>query len=60
MSHFVFIAASYGVATLGLGLLAAWLLIDYGHQRRVLDDLEARGIGRRSRRETGNAPGETP
>ncbi|MCG5234020.1 heme exporter protein CcmD [Xanthobacter oligotrophicus] len=56
MSHFAFIAASYGVATLGLGLLAAWLLVDYGRQRRTLADLEARGIGKRSRRETGDAP----
>ncbi|MDI4656163.1 heme exporter protein CcmD [Xanthobacter autotrophicus] len=60
MTHFAFIAASYGVATLGLGLLAAWLLADYGRQRRVLADLEARGVGKRSRRETGDAPGEAP
>ncbi|MDI4664142.1 heme exporter protein CcmD [Xanthobacter autotrophicus] len=56
MSHFVFIAASYGVATLGLGLLAGWLLADYGRQRRALAELEARGIGQRSRRGTGDAP----
>ncbi|MFG1349720.1 heme exporter protein CcmD [Xanthobacter autotrophicus] len=56
MSHFTFIAASYGVATLGLGLLAAWLLVDYSHQRRALAELEARGLGKRSRRGTGDAP----
>ncbi|MFG1288318.1 heme exporter protein CcmD [Xanthobacter versatilis] len=60
MSHFVFIAASYGVTTLGLGLLAAWLLADYGRQRRTLADLEARGIGKRSRRGPGDAPGDAP
>lgn len=55
MSHFVFIAASYGATALGLGLLAAWLLVDYGQQRRALADLEARGIGKRARRSTGDA-----
>lgn len=55
MSHFVFIAASYGVATLGLGLLASWLLVDYGQQRRALAELEARGLRKRSRRGPGDA-----
>ncbi|MFG1344171.1 heme exporter protein CcmD [Xanthobacter autotrophicus DSM 431] len=49
MSHTFFIAASYGVTVLGLGGLAAWFLIDYASQRRALAELEARGIGRRSR-----------
>lgn len=49
MSHFAFIAASYGVAFIGLGLLAGWLTADYVRQRQALRDLEARGLGRRRR-----------
>ncbi|QRG06607.1 heme exporter protein CcmD [Xanthobacter dioxanivorans] len=47
MTHFLYISASYGIALLGLGGLAAWLLADYAQQRRALTELEARGIGRR-------------
>lgn len=49
MSHTFFIAASYGVAFLGLSGLAVWFLADYASQRRALAELEARGIGRRLR-----------
>jgi heme exporter protein D len=31
--------------------LIAWVVLDYRTQRRVLGDLEARGVARRSRRE---------
>lgn len=55
MTHFVFIAASYGVSLLALGLLTLWLLLDYRSQRRTLSDLEARGIGRRRAGRTGEA-----
>lgn len=48
MSHGVFIAAAYGVAVLGLGALALWLVLDNLAQRRALKELEARGIRRRS------------
>ncbi len=48
MDHFAFIAASYGVATLGLCGLALWLLLDYRAQQRALRELEARGVRRRS------------
>ncbi|MEP9353251.1 heme exporter protein CcmD [Xanthobacter sp. KR7-65] len=50
MSHFTFIAASYGAALVGLGLLAGWLFADYLSQRRALAELEARGISRRRTR----------
>ena len=43
-----FILASYGVAALVVAALVAWVLIDIAAQRRVLRDLEARGISRRS------------
>lgn len=48
MDHFAFIAASYAVSLLGLGLLAAWLLVDNAAQKRALEELEARGVKRRS------------
>ncbi|MFG1358953.1 heme exporter protein CcmD [Xanthobacter pseudotagetidis] len=48
MEHFTFIAASYAVSALGLGLLAAWLLVDNAAQKRALAELEARGVRRRS------------
>lgn len=56
MTHFTFIAASYGAAFLGLGLLAGWLVADYMGQRRALAELEARGLGRKAR--TARNPGE--
>jgi len=43
-----FIAAAYGVAALVVAALVAWVLIDHAAQRRVLRDLEARGVSRRS------------
>jgi len=43
-----FILAAYGVAALVVAVLVAWVLIDNAAQRRVLRDLESRGIGRRS------------
>lgn len=55
MSHFAFIAASYGATFLGLGLLAGWMIVDYARQRRILRELEARGLGRRAR---GGATGD--
>ncbi|MEP9351464.1 heme exporter protein CcmD [Xanthobacter sp. KR7-225] len=48
MEHVAFIAASYIVSALGLGLLALWLLMDNGAQKRALAELEARGVRRRS------------
>ncbi|MFG1479516.1 heme exporter protein CcmD [Xanthobacter sp. V4C-4] len=49
MSHFLFIAASYGVSVLGLGLLTAWMVLSYRRQQRILAELDARGIRRRPR-----------
>ncbi len=60
MSHTFFIAASYGVSLLGLGLLAAWTLLSYRHERRALAELEARGLRRRSRTRAANAAGGEP
>ncbi|MBU2581291.1 MAG: heme exporter protein CcmD [Alphaproteobacteria bacterium] len=47
--HATFILASYGVFVLVLAALTAWLVYDGAQQKRLLDDLEARGTRRRSR-----------
>jgi heme exporter protein D len=46
-----FIAAAYGAAAAVLGGVAAWLAIDGRRQVRLLDELEARGVRRRSQRD---------
>ncbi|QFR33155.1 heme exporter protein CcmD [Ancylobacter sp. TS-1] len=46
--HGSFIIACYGVSALVLGALALWTVIDGRLVRRRLDELEARGVRRRS------------
>jgi heme exporter protein D len=46
--HAAYIWASYAVAAVVLAGLAAWLVADGRHQQRLLDELDARGIRRRS------------
>jgi heme exporter protein D len=48
--HADFIIASYAVTMFVVAALVAWVTLDYSAQRRVLGDLEGRGITRRSRR----------
>ena len=48
--HADFIIASYAMTVFVVAALIAWVLLDYSAQRRVLGDLEERGITRRSRR----------
>jgi heme exporter protein D len=48
--HAFFIVASYGTACAVVVALIAWVLLDYRAQLRVLADLEARGVTRRSER----------
>ncbi len=43
-----FILVSYAIAAAGIGLFIAWLAFDGRRQRRLIDDLEARGVRRRS------------
>ena len=48
--HADFIVASYAVSAFVVALLLAWVVLDYSSQRRILGDLEERGVTRRSRR----------
>jgi heme exporter protein D len=47
-AHFAFIAASYAAAALVIGVLVAWVSLDYRAQRRTLADLELQGFTRSS------------
>ena len=48
--HADFIVAAYAVTLFVVAALIAWALLDYSAQRRILGDLEERGVTRRSRR----------
>ncbi len=48
--HAAFIWASYAAVAVVLLLLLAWLVWDGRRQRRLLEDLESRGVRRRTRR----------
>jgi heme exporter protein D len=48
--HAAFIWAAYALVAVTLAALIAWLVLDGRRQQRMIDDLEARGVGRRSRR----------
>jgi heme exporter protein D len=47
-NHMGFIVASYAAAVAIVGVLIAWVTLDYRAQRRSLVDLEKRGVTRRS------------
>ena len=46
--HADFIIAAYAVTLFVLAALIAWVQLDYAAQRRILGDLEERGVTRRS------------
>ena len=46
--HAQFIWASYALVAAALAMLIAWLIIDGRRQQRLIDELEARGVRRRS------------
>jgi heme exporter protein D len=48
--HAVFIVSSYAIVAATLAALIGWLVHDGRRQRRLLDELEARGVRRRSGR----------
>ena len=45
--HADFIVAAYAVTLFVIALLIAWVALDYSAQRRVLGDLQERGVTRR-------------
>jgi heme exporter protein D len=55
-THAGFILAAYAVAVVVIGVLIAWVLLDYRKQQRILADLEARGVTRRSERANRESP----
>jgi len=48
--HADFIIASYALTAFVVAALVAWIVLDYSVQRRILGDLEARGVTRRAQR----------
>jgi len=48
IDHLPFIVGSYAAATIVVGFLIVWIMLDYRAQRRALSDLETRGVTRRS------------
>lgn len=50
--HAAFIVAAYSAAIVILAVLIGWIMLDYRAQRRILADLEKRGIKRRSRKKS--------
>jgi heme exporter protein D len=49
--HAAYIWAAYAIVAGGLSALAAWLVLDGRRQQQLIDELEARGVRRRSRRD---------
>jgi len=49
--HAAFIIAAYAAALVVVVGLVAWVIADHAAQRRLLADLEARGVTRRSEKE---------
>jgi len=48
INHIGFVVSAYAAGFIVVGVLIAWVMIDYRAQRRRLDDLETRGVTRRS------------
>ncbi len=48
--HADFIVAAYAVTAFVVAALVAWIVLDYSAQRRVIGNLEERGVTRLSRR----------
>ena len=50
-AHIEFIVAAYAAGVVVIAALIAWVMLDYRLQRRILAELETKGIARRSARE---------
>ncbi len=48
--HFGYIAAAYVIVAVVVSVLIVWIRIDYRIQRRLLHELEERGVRRRSQK----------
>jgi heme exporter protein D len=48
-AHINFIAAAYAAAVVIVGILIAWIAIDYRTQMQTLTELEDQGVTRRSK-----------
>ena len=48
--HAAFIWAAYATVAVALAGLVGWLVLDGRRQRQLVDELEARGVRRRSQR----------
>ena len=46
--HAAFILAAWGMGVVVVAGLVAWVILDFRAQKRVLGDLEAHGVTRRS------------
>jgi heme exporter protein D len=51
--HADFIIAAYAITAFVVAALIAWVVLDYSAQRRILGDLEDRGVTRRAGRKAG-------
>jgi heme exporter protein D len=47
--HAAYIWAAYAAVAIGLAALVVWLMLDGRRQQHLVDELEARGVRRRSR-----------
>ena len=54
--HAAFIVTAYAAATVIVAGMIAWVTLDRRQLTRELDDLEARGVTRRSQRASEDAP----
>jgi heme exporter protein D len=51
-AHIGFITAAYAAGIVVVAALIAWVMLDYRLQRRILAEMESKGISRRSARES--------
>ncbi|MFZ3361627.1 MAG: heme exporter protein CcmD [Xanthobacteraceae bacterium] len=57
-AHIDFIAAAYTAAVIVVGVLIAWVTLDYRRQTRAIAELEVQGITRRSATPAGRLAGQ--
>ena len=58
--HAAFIISAYAPAILIVAAMIAWIILDHRSQRRILSDLEAQGMTRRSERPSRGQDGPRP